>query len=776
MKRIRVLVTGEVQGVGFRPFAMRLANSLGLTGYVQNSAGGVLTEAEGPDRALEQYAARLRSAAPVSARITQLECEWFETTQQPGPQRFEIRDSLPGPAQLGLVPDLAVCPACIAELRNPNDRRYRYPFITCAACGPRFSIASALPYDRERTSMRAFPLCDACRREYEDPGDRRCHAQGSSCPSCGPRLVACDARAQGLAEGEAALQHAIAVLEQGGIVALKGLTGFQLLVAADRPDAVARLRARKGRPAKPFALMVGDLGSLARYVQLDVVALHWLTCAEAPIVLLPRRAQQDVPIAAAVSGDSAFHGVMLPTTPLHQLLLDARTAPLVATSGNRSAEPLCRTNAEAFERLRDVADTWLVHDREIERAMDDSVLRIAAGRALMLRRARGFAPRVLSLSEALPDVLAVGGHDKSSVAVSHGKSVLVSAHIGCLDDALTRANHAAVASELPALLAATPTCIATDAHPDYASFARAEELCLRWSVPRVRVQHHLAHVLAVVAERGLKGPLLGVAWDGSGLGADGTLWGGEFFRYEARTARRIAQLRPFPLLGGDRAAREPRRIALALLRETFGEDGLDQEPCSAALAGFEFSASELQNLRQLLRTGSGSVRCSSVGRLFDAVASLLGLCQSARFEAEAAMALEGAALSARSPSGAPRAHSAFRFATAVELSSEPLFQIDWRPMLRVLLAAQHAGVAPQQLALEFHRWLAHSIAAVAERAGLVQCVLAGGCFQNVCLVEAAIDTLGSRGRIAHVAEAFPANDGGLALGQLYAAARGIQLL
>jgi hydrogenase maturation protein HypF len=784
MKRIRVQVTGEVQGVGFRPFALRLARSLGLTGYVQNSAGGVLTEAEGPDRALEQYAARLRSAAPLAARITQLECEWLETAEREsapldvpsGRPRFEIRDSLQGPAQLGLVPDLAVCPACIAELRDPDNRRYRYPFITCAGCGPRFSIASVLPYDRERTSMRAFPLCDACRREYEDAGDRRCHAQGTSCSSCGPRLVACDARAQQLAEGEQALQHAIDVLDQGGIVALKGLTGFQLLVAADRPDAVGRLRARKGRPAKPFALMVADLGRVARYVQLDLVAAHFLTSAEAPIVVLPRRAQQDADIAAAVSGDSAFHGVMLPTTPLHQLLLDARAAPLVATSGNRSTEPLCRTNAEAVERLRDVADTWLVHDREIERAMDDSVVRIAAGRALMLRRARGFAPRLLTLREPLPDVLAVGGHDKSTVAVSHGTSVLVSAHIGVLDDALTRANHAAVASQLPALLAAQPTCVATDAHPDYASSACADELCRRWSVPRVHVQHHLAHVLAVVAERDLTGALLGVAWDGSGLGTDGTLWGGEFFRLEDRTARRIAQLRPFPLLGGERAAREPRRVALGLLRETFGERGLDHEPCDAALARCEFSASELKNLRQLLRSGTGSVPCTSVGRLFDAVASLLGFCQSARFEAEAAMVLEGAALAARGAAGMTQARSASVFANALEISSEPPFQIDWRPMLRGLLSAQRAGVSPQRLALEFHLWLARSIAAVAERAGLSRCVLAGGCFQNVCLVEAAIDTLGASGRVVYVAEAFPANDGALALGQLYAAARGIELV
>lgn len=756
MERIRVQLSGQVQGVGFRPFVLRLANSLDLRGYVQNSGAGVLTEAEGPAEALAAFVAQLRTHAPPSARVSQLQSERLRAEGLP---RFEIRESVPGVARPGLVPDLAVCPDCSAELRDPCNRRYAYPFISCAACGPRFSVAYALPYDRERTSMRAFPLCDACRAEYLDPSDRRHHAQGIACASCGPRVFACDGEGRTLARDAHALACARAMLERGGIVAVKALTGFQLLVAADQPAAVARLRARKGRPAKPLAIIAADLLSAERWVELDAVGRAWLTAPEGPIVLLPRKPGADAVIAAAVGCGSAWHGVMLPTTPLHHLLLEGRAAPLVATSGNRSSEPLCRSDAEALERLRDVADLWLLHDREIVRALDDSLLRIAAGRTLLLRRARGFAPRTLSLREHLPDVLALGGHGKNTLAVSHGQSVLVSAHVGDLDSALSRQVHAELTRELPALMGAQPSAIASDTHPDYASGAAADDVCRTWSARRVRVQHHLAHVLAVVAEHGLSGPLLGVAWDGSGFGADGGSWGGEFFTLDERGARRCAHLRPFPLLGGERAAREPRRIAFALLHEAFG---WEHASCREALAGFGFSRDELHNLALLARKAS---RCTSVGRLFDAVASLLGLCQVARFEAEAASALEAAA-------GAAPSHAAW----PVVLSSEAPCEIDWRPLLSHLLSEHRKGTPAPPLARAFHDWLARSITAVAERTGLSECVLAGGCFQNAFLVEAAVTELERSGRRAHLAGALPTNDGGLALGQLYAAARGIELI
>lgn len=755
----RIRVEGAVQGTGFRPFVYRLATALGLGGSVRNTPSGVLVLVEGAPEAVETFCRRL---APEAPRAAVLGAVAVEPAPARGVARFTIEPSeTAGDRSVALPPDLAPCPDCLRELNDPADRRHGYPFLNCTACGPRLSIVEGLPYDRPATVMRAFPLCPECAREYGDVADRRFHAQPVACPRCGPRLAYEGPDGSGPAPGEP-LDAAAAALKAGWVLALKGLGGYQLLVDARDDAAVARLRARKGRESKPLAVMFPDLGALRRVARVDEGEAALLASPAAPIVLLSLADRGA--LSARVAPGLGTVGAMLPSTPLHHLLLARLGFPVVCTSGNVSEEPMAVAAEDARRRLGAIADAWLHHDRPIARPLDDSVARLVDGAPLVLRRARGFAPEPVALRRPLPTVRALGGHLKSAVAWSHGAQLIASQHVGDLDHPLSLEVLERTIRDYERLFRLTPVAVACDRHPDYATTRLAEASGL----PVVRVQHHHAHVAAVLAEAGLEDEVLGVAWDGTGWGPDGTAWGGEFLAATATSFRRVARLLPFPLPGGGGAgqagARQPWRAALGVLHALDGE-GL----WARRLPPVEHARRWRPALAPLL-DGARTVRTSSAGRLFDAAASLLGLCQQAGYEAEAAMRLEQAA--------GREAAAPYPFALLEPrgdaATGETLVEVDWRPAMAALVADVEAdagrGAGAGRIASRFHRTLAAMIGAVGEWCGLRRVALAGGCFQNAVLVSLAAGELRRRGFEVHTARRIPPNDGGLAVGQAFVAA------
>lgn len=565
MPRLAIEAQGVVQGVGMRPFVHRLAAHHRLVGWVRNSPGAVRIEVQGDRESLRSFVRTLEADCPPPAEVHRTEVREIDEREETS---FRILDSAGG-LDVGpsLPADLAVCAECAAETDTPGSRRYRYPFTNCARCGPRFTIVLSLPYDRERTSMSGFTMCADCAAEYHCPSDRRFHAQPIACPACGPRLSLLSADGVSIARGDEALCQAALAVRSGQVLALKGIGGFQLVVDATNGKAVARLRTRKRREEKPLAVMFPSLVAVRRSCKLSADEEQALASPAAPIVLLRRNGDG---VADEVAPDNPRIGAMLPYSPLHRLLLGEVARPIVCTSGNLSDEPMCVTEDEALHRLRGVADLFLVHDRPVARPADDSVARVGPEGLTLLRRARGWAPLPVRLSEPTPLVLALGAHLKSTVALAIRGEIVVSQHLGDLHTAEGVTRMARTARELLRFYDVRPELVACDLHPDYASSRLAEELASAHGVPLARVQHHHAHVASCMAEHGLRGAALGVAWDGSGLGEDGTLWGGEFLRCEGSRARRIAHLRTFPLPGGERAMREPARAALGLLHELTG--------------------------------------------------------------------------------------------------------------------------------------------------------------------------------------------------------------
>ncbi len=744
-RRLRIAIRGAVQGVGFRPYIYRLATEQSLTGWVNNSPQGVTVEVEGSPAVLQTFLLRVERERPPLAAIHGLEATMLDPT---GYADFTIREStVGGDTATVVLPDIAPCAECRCELFDPRDRRYRYPFINCTNCGPRYTIIEALPYDRPNTTMRGFALCPACAGEYGDPRDRRFHAQPLACPVCGPHLELWDAEGQALATHDDALLAAAATIRQGQIVAVKGIGGFQLLVDARNSDAVQRLRTRKHRAAKPLAVMYPTLAAIAGDCRVEPLEARLLQAPEAPIVLLAKR--NGAPPAPEVAPGNPYLGAMLPSSPLHYLLLHELDFPVVATSGNLSDEPICIDEHEALARLRGIADVFLVHNRPIVRHVDDSLARVVLGRELVLRRARGYAPLPIHEETALPTILAVGAHLKNAVALAHGTDIVLSQHIGDLETAPAYDAFTRVATDLPRLLGTSPAAVACDLHPDYLAtqYARASGL------PVIAVQHHLAHVLACMAENELTGPVLGVAWDGTGYGRDGAVWGGEFLLVEDDRVTRVAHLRPFPLPGGDRAVREPRRSALGMLYAWEDDAAFTRElPTLRA-----FTTAELTTLRGMLTGGVNCPVTTSVGRLFDAVASLTGLCQQARYEGEAAMALEFAAVDS---------NDCYEF--ALTPASDALL-LDWAPLLSAVLADLAEPVS--RIAAKFHHALANAIVAVARRINCERIALSGGCFQNALLLTGAVTALRKAGFRPYWHQRVPPNDGGIALGQVFAAAQ-----
>jgi hydrogenase maturation protein HypF len=757
IERQQVIVRGAVQGVGFRPFVFRLATDLGLNGWVSNTAQGVFIEVEGESAALNVFVEYLMSESPPHARIESLNVSRLPLV---GFSHFEVRQSEETGAKTALIlPDLATCHDCLRELFDPKDRRYRYPFINCTNCGPRFSIIEALPYDRMYTTMRHFPMCLECQAEYETPLDRRFHAQPNACPNCGPQLALWDANGAVLAVRDEALWAAAEALRCGRIVAIKGLGGFQLVVDARDDQAVQRLRQRKLREAKPFALLFPSLPAIHMECTLTPLEEALLDSAAAPIVLVQRAVPSNAPfsvIAPSVAPNNPYLGAMLPHTPLHHLLMAELSFPVVATSGNRSDEPICTDEHDALDRLRGIADVLLVHNRPIAHYVDDSVVRVVMNTAQVLRRARGYAPLPLTIAREpdAPPVLALGGHLKNSVALAVGNNVFISQHIGDLETALAYQAFTRMAADLPNVYAVQPQIVACDAHPDYLSTQYAKRLT-QWPLA---VQHHYAHVLSCMAEHTISAPVLGVAWDGTGYGGDGTLWGGEFLRINERGFLRVAHLRPFKLPGSKAAIREPRRSALGMLHEHVGDalwDMLDLAPVAAC------TPQERTIFGAMLQRNLNSPHTFAVGRLFDAVASIIGLRQHAQFEGQAAMELEFLQSDDTAEQG---------YQMDIESSANGLV-LDWRPLLDALLRDLRTGIVRPVIAARFHHTLVTMIVTVARQVGIQQVVLSGGCFQNRMLTERTTVALRDAGFQPYWHQQIPPNDGGIALGQVLAVAR-----
>jgi len=742
--RVRVTVRGAVQGVGFRPFVYRLANDMELSGWVNNSSAGVFVEVEGTEPTLRQFVLRLEAERPGIAIIQSLEAVYLDPI---GFRGFEIRESTGGDKRALVMPDLATCPACIADVFDPQNRRFRYAFTNCTNCGPRFSIIAALPYDRHATTMCDFRMCEACQREYDDPADRRFHAQPNACPACGPQLALWTADGSEIATAESALLAAADAIRSGKIVAAKGLGGFHLMVDARSEASVRALRQRKHRDEKPLALMVASLDQALQLCRASAVERRMLSSPECPIVILRR--MEPSQLAASVAPANPNLGVMLPSTPLHHLLLAELGFPVVATSGNVSDEPICTDENEAIRRLAGIAELFLVHNRPILRHVDDSIVREVCGRELVIRRARGFAPLPVHVDADLPAVVALGAHQKNTIAASVGSDVFISQHIGDLE---TLASFHAMEQTFDAfkgLYDLEPQSVACDLNPDYVSTQHAQ----RTGLPVLRVQHHFAHALACMAENALSPPVLAVTWDGSGMGTDGTVWGGEFLQVTTEGFRRVAHMRPFLLPGNAKAIREPRRVALALLWEIFGEAAFEMDTAPVRA----FSGGERTALRAVLQRRVNTPVTTSAGRLFDAFASLLGLRQVSNFEGQAAMELEFAL-------GDQNGDNSYPYGIRDEATSMVL---DWEPMVRALLTEPPAAVAASSA--RFHNTLVEMAVAVAKRTGEERIVLGGGCFQNRYLTERMVERLRMEGLRPYWHQRVPPNDGGISLGQILAA-------
>jgi len=765
----RLKVTGIVQGVGFRPFAYNLARSLALNGWVNNTSEGVFAHVEGETGAVEAFARDIRDKAPVQAVVETVEVTAVEPE---GFGDFAIRESEAAEGAMTLVsPDIATCPACQAELRDPADRRYRYPFVNCTNCGPRFTIIEDVPYDRPMTTMRDFPMCHACGAEYRDPADRRFHAQPNACPVCGPRLYlnvkgrapsgwewdwAKDAvprphRDKG-AEARRTddiLQAARFMLEGGDILAIKGLGGFHLACDATNEEAVSRLRDRKRRWGKPFAVMFPSLGAAREHCVIGDEEAALLDGTVRPIVLA-RRLEPDG-LAPSVAPGLAELGVMLPYTPLHHLLLGDIGRPLVMTSGNLTDEPIAMDNAEALKRLGALADGFLLHDRGIYSRYDDSVARVVSGRTEMVRRSRGFAPFPLRLPAASRlSVLATGPEQKNTLCLTKDGYAFVSQHVGDMENAETLEHFEDTLALYERMFRIVPELVAYDLHPEYLSTKYALSLGLEGE----GVQHHHAHVVSVAAENGVRGPVAGVAFDGTGYGSDGTIWGGEFLLSTWSTFERFAHLRPVPMPGGAAAVRRPARMALGLLSGL--DRGLLDHPGLTHLHS-GLATDELTTILAMADRGINSPLTSSMGRLFDAVAAIAGVRLDALYEGQAAIELEALA--------DPAERGAYRFAVG---DGAPVI-IDPLPVIEALLDDLAGGASAAAVSARFHNGVTAMTVEVARRAaaacGCHQVVLSGGVMMNRLLLSGTISGLRSAGLDALIPRELPVNDGGISFGQ-----------
>jgi hydrogenase maturation protein HypF len=763
MERRVIAVDGVVQGVGFRPFVYGLAVSLDLRGFVKNQTGGVVIDVEGETSCLDRFVSELTLRPPPLSSIDSV-C-WARQPPR-GESRFRIEPSEIETARTIYVgADVATCPDCLAELFHAADRRYRYPFINCTHCGPRLTILMGAPYDRERTSMAAFPMCAACRVEFEDPTNRRFHAQATACPTCGPNLRLRDGEGRPLVVSDPLAQFAEA-LRAGQIGAIKGLGGYHLACDAGNATAVHELRRRKLRDEKPFALMARDIESAEAICDINRAERELLLSPRQPIVLLRKRSTAAV--SDAVAPMNSHFGVMLPYTPLHHLLLEAMSgAPLVMTSGNRSDEPIAYDDRDAQRRLSGIADLFLTHDRTIYVRCDDAVTRVVGGRELPVRRSRGDAPLPIKLPVECPrPILAVGGQFKVTFALGRGRHAFLSHHLGDLDHADAYRAFMADIALYQHLFAIAPGILVHDLHPDYTSTHYALERAAAEGIPTLAVQHHHAHMAGCMAEHSLVEPVIGVAFDGTGFGIDGTIWGGEFLIGDYRHVRRAAHLRPVCLPGGDKAVREPWRMAVAYLRDA-GESPISG--CASGAAGM-VTRRQLGAVEQMIDRRFNTPMTSSAGRLFDAVAALVGLRDRTSYEGQAAMELEWRAAEA-TPDGTYSYD--IRESRNSDLSAEPILVVDTRPLIREIAADVRRGIDAAIVSRRFHSSLADIIVIVCgrlrTRTGLACVVLTGGVFMNAVLTSEVDSRLCATGFRVYRHQRVPPNDGGLSLGQVVVA-------
>jgi hydrogenase maturation protein HypF len=762
--RVRGWVGGVVQGVGFRPFVYNLALNLGLTGMVTNTAAGVELAVQGPGREVGEFFRRLLSEAPPLAQIDSL--NWDDDNLVEEEQGFVILESRAGTRRTLISPDTAVCADCLAEMRDPADRRHGYAFINCTHCGPRYTIIQDLPYDRPFTTMKAFTMCPACQAEYDDPGDRRFHAQPNACALCGPRLWLTDADGGEIDCADPVCEAAEA-LRRGEVVAIKGLGGFHLASDAFNQEAVARLRSRKHREEKPLALMVPVLEAARDLVKLDPASEAALASRERPIVLCAQKPESGV--APSVNPRNRLLGVMLPYTPLHHLLMDQGFKALVMTSGNVSEEPICLENDEALQRIGGaakrgaIADKLLLHNRDIYLRSDDSVVRVVDGSLRYLRRSRGFVPVPIKLAEGLvppdcPPVLATGAHLKNTLCLLRGNEAFVSQHVGDLENLETLDFFELTAGHLERILEASPGIIVCDLHPDYLSTRWALEAAEKRGLPLVRVQHHHAHAVALMAEHGLNEPVLALSLDGTGYGPDGTVWGGELLRAEHHDYRRLGHIRRFALPGGEAAVKEPWRVALGMLLDLYGEEAANLDLDLVRAHG-----EHLTLISRMKEARLNTPLTSSLGRLFDAAAALSGLRTSVAYEGQAAIELEQAM---EAPAG-----RGYQFAVTQE---DGKFILDWGDAVRELVDEVISGADPAQVSARFHAGLISGLAAWAqagaEASGLSRVCLGGGCLLNAALLTNLPRLLKASGLEVYTPQALPAGDGGLSLGQALAGA------
>jgi hydrogenase maturation protein HypF len=754
-ERLQITVQGTVQGVGLRPYVYWLAKKNGLAGFVLNDTTGVKIELEGERLALQSFLEVLRERPPPLASVERIVCDALPLKGDSG---FEIARSHAEEARHVLVaPDAATCDDCLRQLFDPSDRRFRYPFINCTSCGPRFTITKDVPYDRERTTMAIFRMCGDCEEEYHDPSSRRFHAQPNACPQCGPRVRLLDVNGREVPD-EDPISLAAQLLRRGNILALKGLGGYHLACNAFDDEAVARLRRKKHREDKPFALMAPDLDAVRELCFVDAAEEALLRSRRRPIVLLRRK--QPERVAHEVAPGNRYLGIMLPYTPLHHLLLADTGLTLVMTSGNLSEEPIAYQDSEALQRLRGIADAFLIHDREIRMRCDDSVTRVVDKRELVVRRSRGYAPEPIPLAvQFAQPVLACGAHLKNTFCLGKDGHAVLSHHVGDLENYETLRSFSEGIEHFKRLLDVEPSVVAHDLHPEYLSTKYALGLD---GVAKIGVQHHHAHVASCMAENGLEGPVIGVAFDGLGYGTDGAIWGGEFLIADLASYKRAAHFRYIPLAGGDTAIRQPWRAALSYTLDALGSD-----PLSLGLPGWrEIAPKKLSLVSSMMRQGLNTVQTSSCGRLFDAVTSIIGLRHEVNFEGQAPIELEMGSLSG--------VDEVYPF----EIHSGDPSQVDMRPAIAAIVGDAQKRLEPGFIAAKFHNSLIAVVLQVCrelrKREGLKQVCLSGGCFQNMLLLEGVLRALGAAGFEVYRHHRVSPNDGGISLGQAVVANEAIR--
>jgi hydrogenase maturation protein HypF len=759
-KGVEILIRGTVQGVGFRPFVYTLASRFGISGSVINTGDGVLIRAVGEDDNLSTFREALENEAPPLARITSISQGILTGEVEKG--SFRILASIAGDsAKTVIPPDIALCADCLRELLDPHDHRYQYPFINCTNCGPRFTIVETIPYDRPKTSMKVFPMCPACMAEYRDPSNRRFHAQPNACPTCGPQLSLHDQKGLPIAAAHP-IEEAARIVKESKVLALRGLGGFHLSVNGHSHEAVALLRTRKKRPDKPLAVMMPDIATVGKYCRVSAAEENLLLSPEHPIVLLGKLT--GIPLADNLAPGLDELGVMLPYTPLHHLLFQEQDCPdtLVMTSGNAGGAPICTANDDALQRLAHLADFFLLHNREIVTRIDDSVTRIAAGRLQIFRRARGYVPAPLEIPWLLPATIGCGGGLKSTFSLARETSVFTSQHIGDLFNLESLDFYTESVDHLRRVFQIEPEIAACDLHPDYLSSRYAVELGL----PLYRIQHHHAHAVAVMAEHRLSEPVLAIILDGTGYGPDGTIWGGEILLVELTGYQRLAHLAQLHLPGGDAAAHEPWRMAISALYSLAGADGLAQIP--PALQAIPQGRREV--IGTMLAQNFNSPLTSSCGRLFDAVASLLGIRQTISYEGQAAIELESLAKGIATSTWYTELPAAIdpRISALLCEKGEKL-EICSTEFVKVVLDALARGDSIPSVALQFHYLLISSITELVRRlstqTGIDQVVLSGGCMQNSLLLEGLFRSLKANNLQVYTGENIPINDGGISLGQ-----------